>query len=106
MANERLPIEPLRRAVERRGGLAQLGAGKHGDTALRQAYHRGLRQGYLSLVAADQLAVRLLGAHPIELWGDAWLVGTDGVRACLAEPGTVGAGETYAHTGRTNGSAA
>lgn len=88
-----------------------VGASKHGDTALRQAYHRGIRQGYVSVTAADQLAVRLLGAHPIELWGDAWLIGVDD--ACLAgdgraarpEPGTV-VTTNEAPDGQKNGSTA
>jgi hypothetical protein len=68
-----LRVEPLVQAVQERGGLAGLGAGKHANTALRQAFYRARRKGLIPLDQADDLCVQLLGCHPVQVWGDAWI---------------------------------
>lgn len=71
----RLPAQPLMTAVQHRGGLRQLLAGrrktKEGMWAAR-AYARACASGWVSLGAGDQLACRLLGVHPVAVWGEAF----------------------------------
>lgn len=71
----RLPAQPLMTAVQHRGGLGELLAGrrttKEGRWAAR-AYARACASGWVSLGAGDQLACRLLGVHPVAVWGEAF----------------------------------
>lgn len=75
-----LPAAPLVGLVARSGG-PRLAAIEYGTRryltpsrleALERAYQRAARAGRLTVYAADELAVRLLGLHPAEVWGDAW----------------------------------
>jgi hypothetical protein len=68
-----LSAEPLVLIVTQRGGLAQLGAGKGANSALRQAFYRAKKRGFISMEQADDLCVQLLGCHPVQIWGDAWI---------------------------------
>jgi hypothetical protein len=68
-----LDVTPLVDAVAELGGLAALGAGKNGNSALRQAFYRARRRERLSLEMADEICIKLLGCHPIQVWGDAWV---------------------------------
>jgi hypothetical protein len=76
--NRHLPIEPLREYVERRafaeaitaqqreqGGQAVLFGGD--SSSVYRAYLRGVRQGYVTWIAADQLCC-FLGTHPVNVW--------------------------------------
>ncbi|HSX68769.1 helix-turn-helix domain-containing protein [Nocardioides sp.] len=67
----RVAAAPLLRLVIARGGPGACGA--RGGTAAEQALVRARRQGWLTIWAADELAVRLLGMSPLEVWGDEWL---------------------------------
>ncbi len=67
----RIPAAPLLRQVELHGGRAHLGLNER--TAASRAFDRARREGSLTLDAADQLAVLVLGMHPIEIWGDTYL---------------------------------
>ncbi len=62
----RLPAGPLLRQVELRGGKAAVGARR--TTAERRLLERAEASGYMSLWAADRLAVELLGLTLWELW--------------------------------------
>jgi hypothetical protein len=44
-------------------------------------YHRGERAGLLTVNAADELAVRLLGLHPAHVWGEVWWRAGNGLAA-------------------------
>ena len=66
-----LPVGPLLRQVELRGGPDACGAWR--GSAEEQALRRAAVDGRVTYDQMDVLAVRLLGMHPIELWGDAWL---------------------------------
>ena len=66
-----VPAAPLLRAVELRGGAAACGAKR--SPALERALERAQVSGRLTYRAADQLAIRLLGLHPMLVWGDDWL---------------------------------
>lgn len=63
---EALPAAPLIRQVMLRGGPGACGA--WGSAALEKAWERALRDGWLTERAADELAVRLLGMVPREIW--------------------------------------
>jgi hypothetical protein len=64
-----LPAGPLLERVRGRGGFrACAGA----DPALEKAYQRAQSAGRLTVWAADQLAVKVLGLPPVLVWGDAW----------------------------------
>lgn len=63
-----LPAEPLLRFVALAGGPEACGAGK--GTAAEQALLRARRLGWVTIEAGDVLAVRLLGRHPSEIWGE------------------------------------
>jgi hypothetical protein len=39
---------------------------------LERAHHLAVRASRLTVYATDELAIRLLGLHPAEVWGDAW----------------------------------
>ena len=66
MAREYLPIEPIVLAIQRRG--IQVGRGE-----LARAFYRARRAGRVTVAAADELCVRLLDSHPIEIFGlDVW----------------------------------
>lgn len=73
-AGWRLPVEPLRRAVARAGGLAALGldTGRSEDQALLRRYHRAVSDAWVTIHTADILAVRLLRVHPSLVWGRDW----------------------------------
>jgi hypothetical protein len=61
--------------VTERGGLAAcLERQPDLDRArLERALLRGVAAGTLTYRAADVLAIRLLGLHPMLVWGDDWL---------------------------------
>jgi hypothetical protein len=67
-----LPAAPLVHLVQRAGGLTACGVVEHSD--LERAYYRAAENGTLTAQAADQLAIRVLGLHPMLVWGDDWLV--------------------------------
>jgi hypothetical protein len=64
----RLDARPLLRQIELLGGFAAVGAAR--DSAERRLLERAEREGYLSLEAADRIAVRLLHMPAISLWPD------------------------------------
>lgn len=66
---------PLVEAVARHGGLAACGIPKY--SSARAAFYRGSRRGTFSLLTADDLAHRILGCHPADIWPEWW--GVDGV---------------------------
>lgn len=71
-----LPAEPLVRLVEGRGGLyACLGRGRDDLAARRldRAYSRAITAGHMTWKTGDQLAIELLGLHPLLVWGAGWL---------------------------------
>ncbi len=65
-----LPAEPLLRQLELHGGAARVGVGH--KSAEQKALERAKRDGWLTVDAADRLAVRLFGLSPYELWGEAY----------------------------------
>lgn len=88
---KQLPVEPLVRLVEGRGGLyACLGtsAGREVDR-LDRMYRRASDRGHLSWKAADQLAIELLGLHPMLVWGDDWVAPIDTFLAESSVPALV-----------------
>lgn len=77
----RLPVEPLEHAVSLRGGVAELGARRDADDdeshqrwveRTMRSLNRARRQGWVSVWAADELCVHLLGVHPAFIFGDIW----------------------------------
>jgi hypothetical protein len=60
-------------AVEGGGGINRLAP----EGPLRRAYFRAKERGTLTFWAADRLAVSLLCAHPVEVWGELWWDGHD-----------------------------
>lgn len=64
----RLPAAPLIRQVELAGGVAAVGSGR--ADADRALLERAVREGSLTLWAADHLAVTLLGLTLWDLWPD------------------------------------
>lgn len=77
----RLPGGPLVQACQaRRLSVVQLAARAGVD---RSGLQRSLRLG-LTPGLADRVAVRGLGVHPIEVWGDLWLLPEDLARARFA----------------------
>jgi hypothetical protein len=62
-----LPAAPLLEALRRRG-VSFSGAGE----TVGKALHRAQSSGLVSARYADELACRLLGQHPVEVWGPAW----------------------------------
>jgi len=69
----RLPAGPLMRLVEGRGGLYACLCRHRRNGGLERAYSVAARQGRRTWKAADRLAIELLGLHPLEVWGSAWL---------------------------------
>jgi hypothetical protein len=78
----RLPFEPLGKFVAtlivvRHSEDADSSAGDgltslwKGESAENAAYWRAKKAGWLTVMAADQLAVSL-GLHPCLIWGDEW----------------------------------
>lgn len=68
--SRRLDAWPLLRQVELAGGRAACGVER--NTAEDKALDRAAIEGTLTVRAADQLAVRLLGLTPWEVWGEAY----------------------------------
>jgi hypothetical protein len=66
MDSEHLSAEPIVLAVQRRGI-------QPGRSSLAQKFYRARRAGYLTPHAADEICIRLLGCHPIEVYGDLWI---------------------------------
>lgn len=66
-----VPAAPLLRFVMLRGGPAACGARE--GTAAERALLRARRNGWLTIWAADELAVHLVGLTPVEIWGEEWL---------------------------------
>lgn len=72
----RLSLAPLLELVEQRVGYEACapGVGKRGDRgALDWMCERAKAEGAVALTTADRLAIRLLGLHPMLVWGDDWL---------------------------------
>lgn len=65
-----LDVRPLAERVERHPSGLPRG---EGGERLRKAYYRAVTRGRVSVTHADELALELLGCHPAEVWGDAWL---------------------------------
>jgi hypothetical protein len=78
----RMPMRPLVRLVALTGGptvAIRRATLEHRETRrLYALYHRGERSGLLTVGAADELAVRLLGLHPALVWGETWWLGGSG----------------------------
>jgi hypothetical protein len=75
-----LPSGPIVALIARCGG-PRLAAEEYGTRhaltparmeALDRAFYRAQQLGRLTVYAADELAVRLLGLHPAEVWGESW----------------------------------
>lgn len=64
--------DPLLQAVDLRGGPTACGARQ--GTAAEEALRLARLYGRVTPEAGEQLAVGLLGVHPMELWGDTVLV--------------------------------
>lgn len=67
-----LPAEPLTEAVQAAGGLRVLLRDRRRTREgrrLAQAYYRGVRQGWVTVAAGDDMACKLLGVHPAAIWG-------------------------------------
>lgn len=72
----RLPLEPLVELIEQRGGYEACapGVGNRGDRrALDRSWERAKAEGAVALSMADRLAIKILGLHPMLVWGDDWL---------------------------------
>jgi hypothetical protein len=78
-----LPADPILTIIRGRGGLAEvLRHLDYDDTEaqrLRMVYHRGQNDGRLSVAKADELAIRVLGLHPVLIYGDDWLDHGNGI---------------------------
>jgi hypothetical protein len=81
LPEQRLPVSPLVRAVQLRGGLATLGltptaAGRGSDRKfidrVTRGYHRSKARGWIRVWDADEFAVCVLGQHPAAIWGAQW----------------------------------
>ncbi len=72
-----LPVLPLCEAIDARGGPTRVGIGRDGDQRLRRAYHRAAASGRVGVLAGDELVARLLGCHPAEVWGGAWIAAVE-----------------------------
>src|SRR5664279_4404783 len=75
-----LSSAPLVALVEAEGGYAACAGMCQGNTPLARAWHRAKADGTVTWVAADVLAVKLLGLHPLLVWGEEWL------RCCGSSP--------------------
>jgi len=62
-----LPSAPLVELVEARGGVTGQ------PESLQRSYYRARETGELTVWAADLLAVRLCGLHPLLIWPVEWL---------------------------------
>ena len=62
-------IGPLDALVMAKGGPAVCAAG---NRSLLNDYLLYRDRGTVAAVTADRLAVRMLGCHPSEIWGEAW----------------------------------
>lgn len=71
-----LPVEPIVRVVEERGGFAAVvpgGVATASDAgAIRRSYLRAKQAGTITDALADRLCVELLGLHPCEVYGEQW----------------------------------
>lgn len=65
-----LPAAPVVVRIRQLGGVRAC-CGR--NEALERAYNRAAAAGRLTVWAADQLAVRVLGEHPLMVWGEDWL---------------------------------
>ena len=73
----RLPVAPLVTVVEGRGGYGACipeARGSKASSTLERAWERAQAQGWVTVKTADELAIRVLGLHPLLVWGDDWLV--------------------------------
>ena len=66
-----LPAKPLLELVRVHGGPSKLGVQR--GTAEQKAYERALRDGWVTIWAADLLACHLLGLPPVLVWGEEWI---------------------------------
>jgi len=60
------------RLVHAHGG--PIACGVHRDDATERAWERAKHDGWVTVRQADELAIRLLGLHPMLVWGEEWLV--------------------------------
>lgn len=82
-----LDARPLIEAIEARGGLGGCGIRVNaGDISqadrtyysrLCRSYHRACENGTLTVFAADTLAIKALGVHPVTVWGESWFEAID-----------------------------
>lgn len=84
----RLPLAPLAQQIDARGGLHALliASGVPDQSPEYEKYGAAIRRaraagGLLTLHAADQLCIRLLRSHPVEVFGDAWWPNVEPVAA-------------------------
>lgn len=70
-----LPVGPLVARVAARGGIgACLERQPDLDRVrLERTLNRAIVRGHLSLRTADTLSIKMLGLHPMLVWGDDWL---------------------------------
>lgn len=64
VCTERLPAGPLLRQF--RGVVLEE------SSPVRRVLARAKLHGYVSVSVADEVCVRALGMHPVEVYGDAW----------------------------------
>lgn len=88
-----LPAEPLLAAIEARGGVVALMDRNLGwlnhkrREAFSKAVDRARLRGYVLVEVADDLCIRLLACHPMEVYGDLWLGEPDEETGFLQPPG-------------------
>lgn len=80
-AAQTLPAQPLIELIRGRGGLAAALEHLADDpdlvNALQIAYHRAQTDGTVTVAKADEFAIKVLGYHPILIFGDDWLIKGD-----------------------------
>jgi hypothetical protein len=107
-------VEPLEAAVPIGGGLAELAVHRSDDLPTDRArfverVHRGWQraktQGWVSVWAADEICVKVLGVHPAVVFGDAWwqvMEDIDVYNGVTDDPGSE-AGPVAAHSDDARG---
>ncbi len=81
-----LPAAPLAALVNGAPRSNDRKAGPR-NTSIERKYYRAVKQGALTVFAADELAIRLLGVHPMTIWGDQWLEAISAADSALAVVG-------------------
>lgn len=67
---KRLPFAPMQAAVERSGLVHALLFPRNTKDA--RTWYEARARGYFTWKQADHIAVKLLGRHPAEIYGDTW----------------------------------